>query len=64
VEDRCPPVRPSGLAIAHEKIKDHLAWLEVKSLLSGQSIDPVRSSKLDSEITASKRDTAGAIRQA
>jgi len=54
----------SGLAIAQEKVKDHLAWLEVKSLLSGQPIDPVRSSKLDSEITGSKKDIAGAVRQA
>lgn len=54
----------SGLAIAQEKVKDHLAWLEVKSLLSGQPIDPVRSSKLDSEIMGSKKDIAGAVRQA
>lgn len=54
----------SGLALAHEKVKDHLAWLEVKSLLSGQTIDPVRSSKLDSEITGSRKDIASAVRQA
>jgi hypothetical protein len=54
----------SGLTIAHEKVRDHLAWLEVKSLLSGQPIDPVRSSKLDSEITGSKKDISGAVRQA
>lgn len=54
----------SGLTIAHDKVRDHLAWLEVKSLLSGQPIDPVRSSKLDSEITGSKKDIAGAVRQA
>jgi hypothetical protein len=54
----------SGLALAQEKVKDHLAWLEVKSLLSGQTIDPIRTSKLDSEITGSKKDIAGAVRQA
>jgi hypothetical protein len=54
----------SGLAIAHEKVKDHLAWVEVKGLLSGQPIDPVRSSKLDSEVTGSKKDITGAVRQA
>ncbi len=54
----------SGLTIAHDKVRDHLAWLEVKGLLSGQPIDPVRSSKLDSEITGSKRDIGGAVRQA
>ena len=35
-----------------------------EGLLSGQPIDPVRSSKLDSEITGSKKDIAGAVRQA
>ena len=54
----------SGLTLAHEKVKDHLAWLEVKSQLSGQTIDPVRSSKLDSEVTSSKKDISGAVRQA
>lgn len=54
----------NGLALTHEKVKDHLAWLEVKSLLSGQTIDPVRLSKLDSEITGSRRDIGSAIRQA
>jgi hypothetical protein len=54
----------SGLALANEKVKDHLAWLEVKSLLSSQTIDPVRSSKLNSEITGSKKDIADAVRQA
>ena len=54
----------SGLAIAHEKVKDLLAWVEVKGLLSGQPIDPVRSSKLDSEVTGSKKDIGGAVRQA
>jgi hypothetical protein len=53
-----------GLSQAQEKVKDYLAWLEVKAQLSGQPIDPVRSSKLDSEITGSKRDIAGAVRQA
>lgn len=54
----------SGLTIAHEKVRDHLAWVEVKGLLSGQPIDPVRSSKLDSEVTGSKKDISGAVRQA
>ena len=54
----------SGLALAQEKVKDHLAWLEVKSLLSGQTVDPIRTSKLDSEVTGSKKDIAGAVRQA
>ena len=36
-----------------EKVKDYLAWLEVKAQLSGQPVDPVRSSMLDSAITGS-----------
>ena len=54
----------SGLAIAQDKVRDHLAWVEVKGLLSGQPIDPVRSSKLDSEVTGSKKDIGSAVRQA
>jgi len=54
----------SGLALAHEKVRDHLAWLEVKSLLAGQMVDPIRSSKLDSEITGSRKDIGSAVRQA
>lgn len=54
----------SGLSLAHEKVRDHLAWLEVKSLLSGQTVDPIRSSKLDSEIAGSRKDIGSAVRQA
>lgn len=54
----------SGLTIAQDKVRDHLAWVEVKGLLSGQPIDPVRSSKLDSEVTGSKKDIGSAVRQA
>jgi hypothetical protein len=54
----------NALAHAHDKVKDHLAWLEVKSLLTGQPIDPIRASKLDTEVTGSKKDIAGAVRQA
>jgi hypothetical protein len=53
-----------GLGIARERIRDYLAWMDVKAQLSGQNVDPVRASKLDTEITASKHDLASAIRQA
>ena len=53
----------SGLTIAQDKVRDHLAWVEVKGLLSGKPVDPVRSSKLDSEVTGSKKDISSAIRQ-
>jgi hypothetical protein len=54
----------SGLTVAQDKIRDHLAWVDVKAQLSGQVVDPVRASKLDTEITGSKRDIGDAIRQA
>ena len=54
----------AGLSQAQEKVKDYLAWLEVKSQLSGQPVDPVRSSMLDSAVTSSRKDIADALRQA
>jgi hypothetical protein len=54
----------AGLAQALDKVKDYLAWLEVKILLEGQPVDPVRSSMLGSAITSSKKDIADALRQA
>jgi hypothetical protein len=54
----------AGLFQAQEKVKDYLAWLEVKSQLSGQPVDPVRSSMLDSAVTSSRKDIADALRQA
>jgi hypothetical protein len=54
----------TGMAQAQEKVKDYLAWLEVKTQLSGQPVDPVRSSMLDTAVTGSKKDMADAIRQA
>ena len=54
----------AGMAQAQEKVKDYLAWLEVKAQLSGQPVDPVRSSMLDSAVSGAKKDIADAIRQA
>jgi len=54
----------NGMALVQEKVKDYLAWLEVKAQLSGQPVDPVRSSMLDSAITGSKKDIVDALRQA
>jgi hypothetical protein len=53
----------TGMAQAQEKVKDYLAWLEVKAQLSGQAVDPVRSSMLDSAVSGAKKDIADAIRQ-
>ena len=54
----------TGLAQAQDKVKDYLAWLEVKAQLSGQPVDPVRSSMLDSAVSGSRKDIADALRQA
>jgi Protein of unknown function (DUF499) len=54
----------TGMARVQEKVKDYLAWLEVKAQLSGQPVDPVRSSMLDSAVTGSRRDISDALRQA
>ena len=53
-----------GLAQAQEKVRDYLAWLEVKGQLSGRPVDPVRSSMLHSHIIGSKKDMTDALRQA
>lgn len=53
-----------GLSIAQERVRDYLAWLDVKGQLSGQNVDPVREAKLGTEVTASRKDVASAIRQA
>ncbi len=39
-----------GLVAARDKIRDHLAWREVKKLLEGQAPDPVRAAKLQSSL--------------
>ncbi|MBR0752117.1 ATP-binding protein [Bradyrhizobium jicamae] len=54
----------AGMAQAQERVKDYLAWLEVKAQLSSQAVDPVRSSMLDSAVSGAKKDIADAIRQA
>ncbi len=54
----------AGLSVAQERIRDYLAWVDVKAQLSGQTVDPVRAAKLDTEVNGSKRDIASAIRQA
>ncbi|UPJ59725.1 DUF499 domain-containing protein [Bradyrhizobium sp. 192] len=54
----------AGMAQAQERVKDYLAWLEVKAQLSSQAVDPVRSSMLDSAVSGSKKDIVDAIRQA
>ena len=53
-----------GLDIARSRIREYLAWLEVRELLKGQQVDPVREQMLASESEAARRRIPEAIRQA
>jgi hypothetical protein len=53
-----------GLEVARERIRDHLAWLEVEHQLKGQEIDPLRQKSLDVAREAAARAIPDAIRQA
>ena len=53
-----------GLVAARDKIRDHLAWQEVKKLLEGQAPDPVRAAKLQSSLKSSDDGMKSGIRQA
>ena len=53
-----------GLDIARSRIREYMAWLEVRELLKGQQVDPVREQMLASESEAARRRIPEAIRQA
>ena len=53
-----------GLDIARSRIREYLAWLEVRELLKDQQVDPVREQMLASESEAARRRIPEAIRQA
>ena len=53
-----------GLDIARSRIREYLAWLEVRELLKDQQVDPVREQLLASESEAARRRIPEAIRQA
>ena len=53
-----------GLDVALNRVRDHLGWLEVRELLKGQPIDPVREQMLIREIDAARQRVPEAIRQA
>ena len=52
-----------GLDIARSRIREYLAWLEVRELLKDQQVDPVREQMLASESEAARRRIPEAIRQ-
>jgi len=53
-----------GLEVAKNRIRAHLGWLEVRELLKGQEIDPIREQMLAAETDAARRRISDAIRQA
>ena len=53
-----------GLAAARDRIRDHLAWQEVKKQLAGQMADPIRASKLQSGLKSSEDEMRRAVRHA
>jgi hypothetical protein len=53
-----------GLELARERIRDHLAWLEVEHQLRGQEADPLRQKSMEASREAAARAAPEAIRQA
>ena len=54
----------TGLAQAREKVRDLLAWRDVRAQLADKEVDPVRSANLRTSLEGAERDIAGAMRQA
>ena len=53
-----------GLDLVKDRIREHLGWAEVKELLKGQPVDPIREQMLVNESTSAERRIPDAIRQA
>ena len=53
-----------GLEVARDRIREYLGWVEVRELLKGQSVDPVRQQMLASEMESARRRIPDAIQQA
>ena len=53
-----------GLDVARNRVREHLGWLEVRELLKGQPVDPIREQMLASETESARRLIPEAIRQA
>ena len=54
----------TGLAQARDKVRDLLAWRDVRDQLKDKEVDPVRSANLRTVLDGAERDIDGAIRQA
>lgn len=53
-----------GLEIARDRIREYLGWEEVRNMLKGQEIDPVRAALLNAYTEGAKKKIAEAVRQA
>ncbi|MEW6541887.1 MAG: DUF499 domain-containing protein [Bacillota bacterium] len=53
-----------GLEVARNRIRDYLGWEEVRVMLKGQELDPVRSELLSGHVDAARKRIPDAVRQA
>ena len=53
-----------GLDLARDRVREHLGWMEVRELLKGQPIDPIREQMLVSETASAERRITDAVSQA
>ena len=53
-----------GLDVARDRVKDYLAWEEVRSQLKGQEIDPIREATLATKLDGARKAIPEAVRQA
>ena len=53
-----------GLDLVRNRVREHLGWMEVKELLKGHPVDPIREQMLVNETTLAEKRIPDAISQA
>jgi len=53
-----------GLDVARDRVKDYIAWEEVRIQLKGQEIDPIREATLATKLDGARKAIPEAVRQA
>jgi hypothetical protein len=53
-----------GLEMARDRIREYLGWEEVRNILKGQAIDPLRTELLNAYVDGAKKKIIDAVRQA
>ncbi|MEW6447215.1 MAG: DUF499 domain-containing protein [Bacillota bacterium] len=53
-----------GLEIARDRIREYLGWEEVRNMLKGQQVDPLRAQLLSGYTEGARKKIAEAVRQA